>query len=76
HRRERERAILYHLSEGETSIPEMVKDMYKDVDKRLHPAAAMSVLGHMIELIKTGRVMTPDAQPTVRSHFELAKTAA
>jgi glyoxylase-like metal-dependent hydrolase (beta-lactamase superfamily II) len=51
HRRERERAILYHLSKGENSIPEMVKEMYKDVDKRLHPAAAMSVLGHMIELV-------------------------
>jgi glyoxylase-like metal-dependent hydrolase (beta-lactamase superfamily II) len=76
HRRERERAILYHLSKGENSIPEMVKEMYKDVDKRLHPAAAMSVLGHMIELVKTGRVTTPDEKPTVRSHFELVRSAA
>lgn len=76
HRRERERAILYHLSKGENLIPEMVKEMYKDVDKRLHPAAAMSVLGHMIELVKTGRVTTPDEKPTVRSHFELARSAA
>nr|WP_321509750.1 MBL fold metallo-hydrolase [uncultured Hyphomonas sp.] len=76
HRRERERAILYHLSKGENLIPEMVKEMYKDVDKRLHPAAAMSVLGHMIELVKTGCVTTPDEKPTVRSHFELARSAA
>ncbi|HRX36607.1 MAG TPA: MBL fold metallo-hydrolase, partial [Aestuariivirga sp.] len=76
HRRERERAILHHLSEGENLIPEMVKEMYKDVDKRLHPAAAMSVLGHMIELVKTGRVTTPDEKPTVRSHFELVRSAA
>ncbi|MGB2178377.1 MAG: MBL fold metallo-hydrolase [Hyphomonas sp.] len=76
HRRERERAILYHLSKGENLIPEMVKEMYKDVDKRLHPAAAMSVLGHMIELVKTGRVTTPDEKPTVRSHFELVRSAA
>ena len=76
HRRARERAILHHLSKGETLIPEMVKEMYKDVDKRLHPAAAMSVLGHMIELVKTGRVTTPDEKPTVRSHFELVRSAA
>ncbi len=76
HRRERERAILFHLSSGERSIPNMVKDMYKDVDKRLHPAAAMSVLGHMVELIKTGRVATADAKPTVRSEFELVRTTA
>lgn len=76
HRRERERAILYHLSKGENAIPEMVKEMYKDVDKRLHPAAAMSVLGHIIELVKTGRVTTPDEKPTVRSHFELVRSVA
>jgi hypothetical protein len=50
--------------------------MYKDVDSRLHPAAAMSVLGHMIDLVKTGRVTTPDEKPTVRSHFELTGSAA
>ena len=76
HRRARERAILHHLSLGEHSIPDMVKEMYKDVDKRLHPAAAMSVLGHMIELVKTGRVSTPDDKPSVRSHFELVSPAA
>ncbi|MBD3768974.1 MAG: MBL fold metallo-hydrolase [Rhodobacterales bacterium] len=76
HRRARERAILHHLSLGEHSIPDMVKEMYKDVDSRLHPAAAMSVLGHMIDLVKTGRVTTPDEKPTVRSHFELTGSAA
>nr|WP_321361121.1 MBL fold metallo-hydrolase [uncultured Hyphomonas sp.] len=76
HRRARERAILHHLSLGEHSIPDMVKEMYKDVDQRLHPAAAMSVLGHMIELVKTGRVSTPDDTPSVRSHFELVSPVA
>ena len=64
------------MRSGQTSIPEMVKVMYADVDKRLHPAAAMSVLGHMIELIKTGVAVSPDDKPTVRSHFELVKSAA
>ena len=76
HRRGREAAILEQLRAGEESIPEMVKVMYADVDKRLHPAAAMSVLGHMIELVKTGIVVTPDTVPTVRSQFELVRTAA
>jgi hypothetical protein len=34
----------------------------------------MSVLGHMIELIKTGLVVSPDEKPTTRSHFELVKS--
>ncbi|MFT5775124.1 MBL fold metallo-hydrolase [Hyphomonas sp.] len=71
HRRAREAAILEHLRNGETSIPAMVEIMYADVEKRLHPAAAMSVLGHMVALIKAGTVRADDAAPTVRSHFEL-----
>ena len=76
HRRTREAAILEHLAAGETSIPEMVKVMYADVDKRLHPAAAMSVLGHMLELVKLGTVISSDDAPTVASHFELGSKAA
>ena len=76
HRRAREAAILQHLAEGETSITEMVKIMYADVDKGLHPAAAMSVLGHMLELIKLGTVVSPDENPNVRSRFELVSRAA
>jgi glyoxylase-like metal-dependent hydrolase (beta-lactamase superfamily II) len=76
HRRAREAAILEHLRNGQTSIPAMVEIMYADVEKRLHPAAAMSVLGHMIALMKTGVVVSPDAEPTVRSRFELVRTAA
>lgn len=74
HRKAREAAILDQLRSGQSSIPEMVKVMYADVDKRLHPAAAMSVLGHMVELVKTGRVVSPDEKPTVRSHFELVSS--
>ncbi len=76
HRRAREASILAHLRAGQTSIPAMVAVMYADVEKRLHPAAAMSVLGHMIELVKTGVVATPDAIPTVSSQFELVRASA
>ncbi len=76
HRRAREAAILAQLEKGETSIPAMVKVMYADVDQRLHPAAAMSVLGHMLEFVKNGVVLTEDAAPTTRSSFRLVSRAA
>jgi glyoxylase-like metal-dependent hydrolase (beta-lactamase superfamily II) len=56
HRRAREDAILARLEAGDRRIPDMVKVIYKDVDKRLHPAACHSVLAHMIHLVETGRV--------------------
>jgi glyoxylase-like metal-dependent hydrolase (beta-lactamase superfamily II) len=72
HRRAREAAIIEQMRRGRTNIPEMVSEMYADVDKRLHPAAAMSVLGHMIDLVRRGVARTPDSAPTTRSVFELA----
>ena len=76
HRKAREAAILAELRAGETSIPAMVARMYVDVDLRLHPAAAMSVLGHMLDLIERGLVVTPDRAPTVRSKFDLVTARA
>ena len=54
----------------------MVARMYKDVDQRLHPAAAMSVLGHMLDLIERCMVVTRDGVPTPRSRFELVTARA
>lgn len=71
HRRAREAAIIEQMRRGRTNIPDMVSEMYADVDKRLHPAAAMSVLGHMIDLVRRGVARTPDSAPTTRSVFEL-----
>jgi glyoxylase-like metal-dependent hydrolase (beta-lactamase superfamily II) len=56
HRKAREQMILDRLNAGETLIPDMVKVIYKDVDKRLHPAACHSVLAHIIHLVETGKV--------------------
>lgn len=56
HRKAREQAILERLRAGDTLIPDMVKVIYKDVDKRLHPAACHSVLAHIIHLVETGKV--------------------
>ena len=56
HRRERERQILDALGHGEDRIPAVVADLYRDVDPRLHPAAGMSVLAHLIDLEARGLV--------------------
>ena len=56
HRLAREAQILGALETGLETISEIVAQLYKHVDKRLHPAAAHSVLSHMIHLRETGRV--------------------
>jgi len=72
HRRMREGQILKHLEQGPTSIENMVPKMYKGVDKRLYPAAARSVLGHMIALVDEARVAC-DGPPRLSSNFRLAE---
>jgi len=47
----------------------MVPVLYKDVDVRLHPAAAQSVLAHMIQLVGEGRVKT-EGEPGLDSDYE------
>jgi glyoxylase-like metal-dependent hydrolase (beta-lactamase superfamily II) len=51
HRKQREGQILRFLERnGDSAIPDMVADMYKGVDPRLHGAAGRSVLAHLIDL--------------------------
>ncbi|MEQ8406466.1 MAG: MBL fold metallo-hydrolase [Oceanicaulis sp.] len=71
HRRARERQILNEIEAGRTTIRDMVASMYADVDKRLHPAAAHSVLAHIIHLVEQGRVVTPGA-PGLDAQYKLA----
>ncbi len=58
HRLERERQILAELAAGQTRIKPMVEAMYAAVDPRLHPAAAHSVLAHLIHLTRIGQVVS------------------
>ena len=58
HRHKRETQILSALNNGLSTIGDIVALIYKDVDKRLHPAAAHSVLAHLIHMEETGRVMS------------------
>ena len=56
HRRQREKQVIRAIGEGLVTIPQMVAAMYAQVDKRLHPAAARSVLAHLIDLERRGQV--------------------
>ena len=71
HRHDRERQIVERLAAGDVTIKAMVPTIYAAVDQRLHVPAAHSVLAQMIELVKTGRVVT-DGAPGLNSEYRLA----
>lgn len=72
HRRAREAQIEAALAGGPRRIAEMVPALYADVDSRLHPAAARSVLAHMIDLVRRGRVTSADGAARADSLYRLA----
>ncbi len=72
HRHKREAAIVERIEAGDKLIPDMVKTIYKDVDKRLHPAACHSVLAHVIHLIETGRVKANTQIHNLMTEYEPA----
>jgi glyoxylase-like metal-dependent hydrolase (beta-lactamase superfamily II) len=71
HRLDRERQILEQLAAGHGQILQMVPIMYAAVDPRLYPAAAQSVLAHLIHLTRSGDVACSDAEPGLRSSYSL-----
>jgi glyoxylase-like metal-dependent hydrolase (beta-lactamase superfamily II) len=71
HRRARETQVLTALAEGPATIAMLVPRLYADVDARLHPAAARSMLAHMIDLVRRGRVRT-GGPPGLDSEYRLA----
>ncbi|MCW1429591.1 MBL fold metallo-hydrolase [Novosphingobium sp. JCM 18896] len=65
HRRQRENQIVRQIEGGTHKIAEMVPAMYKGVDPRLWPAAERSVLAHLIDLERRGRVVRSDQTWTI-----------
>jgi glyoxylase-like metal-dependent hydrolase (beta-lactamase superfamily II) len=65
HREQRTQQALEALAAGLDTIPAMVERIYADVDRRLHPAAARSLLAHLDALVEQGRVRvkTPASDP-------------
>lgn len=68
HRRAREQQILTCLQQGIATIPKMVETMYQDVPSYLHPAAARSVLAHIIWLVEKGQITCAE-QPGLKTTY-------
>jgi glyoxylase-like metal-dependent hydrolase (beta-lactamase superfamily II) len=71
HRQERLDQITGALASGPARIRELVPRLYADVDPRLHPAAARSMLAGMIHLVRKG-VLASDGAPGPDSVYRLA----
>jgi glyoxylase-like metal-dependent hydrolase (beta-lactamase superfamily II) len=56
HRKDRERQVLAALQEGPATPEGLVPSIYSEYPKELHPAAARSVLAHLLKLAREGRV--------------------
>jgi len=56
HRQERIDQILLALSQGPSTIRDLVPNLYRDVDPRLHPAAARSMLAAIIHMERGGEI--------------------
>ncbi len=64
HRERREAEILAGLAHGPATIPALVETIYRDVDRRLWPAASRQILAYLIALEREGRVTaTPRDEP-------------
>jgi glyoxylase-like metal-dependent hydrolase (beta-lactamase superfamily II) len=71
HRMGREHQIVDCLKAGPMTIPQMVARMYADVPAYLHPAAARSVLAHLIHMAGEGRVIPDNGAADERATYRL-----
>ena len=58
HRRAREASIVARLAAGDSDIAAIVAAIYAGLNPALVPAAALSVLAHLEDLVGQGRVLT------------------
>ena len=75
HRKMRERSIVERLKDGDRTIAEMVTQIYRDIDPRLHGAAALSVLAHLEDLVARG-VVAADGDPSIDANYTLVEDGA
>jgi glyoxylase-like metal-dependent hydrolase (beta-lactamase superfamily II) len=71
HRQERMDQILLALAQGQATIAELTPRLYADVDARLWPAAARSMLAAIIHLERNGEIET-DGPPGPNTVYRLA----
>ena len=74
HRKMRERSIIERLKSGDRTIADMVAQIYRDTDPRLHGAAALSVLAHLEDLVARG-VVNADGDPSIDANYALLRDA-
>jgi len=72
HRLEREAQILARLEAGDRTIGEMVPVLYAAVDARLWPAASLSVLAHLIDLVRRG-VVEANPMPQQSATYQIVR---
>lgn len=72
HRQQREKALVQALLQGPRTIPNMVKEIYADVDEALHGAAALSMLAQAEYLIEKGQITCEAELPDLTSLLSLA----
>ena len=68
HRKMRERAIVERIGRGDRTIAQIVAAIYRDIDPRLHGAAALSVLAHLEDLVARRAVVT-EGEPSIEGIF-------
>ena len=71
HRLMRERAVLNRVRAGDRRIADMVAVIYRTTDRRLHGAAALSVLAQLEGLVERG-VVVADGPPSLDAAFRPA----
>lgn len=70
HRIAREDQVLARLVAGDRRIAEMIPVLYAAVDQRLWPAASLSILAHLIKLVRDGRVVA-EPETTLDAAYSL-----
>ncbi len=70
HRLERDRQVLDQLAHGPASALDMVPALYAGIDRALWPAAAQSLLAHLIRLDRRGDVIAA-GEPSAATTYQL-----
>jgi glyoxylase-like metal-dependent hydrolase (beta-lactamase superfamily II) len=73
HRKMRESAIYARLENGDQFIPQIVPKIYPNLDSRLVPAAALSVLAHLESLVERNLVQCEDLPAVIHSAFSIPR---
>ncbi len=68
HRKMREATILERLRRGDRTVAELVAQVYPRLDGRLAPAAALSTLAHLEDLVRRGAAAA-DGPPTLAARY-------